>query len=467
MTRSHKVLPTLCTFLSLAATTASAQELDRRSTRHGTNDGTTSIRIAANGSFIAGVDFGLASTPFGYDVLLGMRLRYRDGLGNPTGTSSWTGTGPSTPTASFDVPYGDRIVGMETSHSTPNNALATIIGVRLWTEQGLDRTFGLVSTSPRITRQAHQFSNHEFVGFDARTQVDQIRLITSIEGVFRPSGTEIVARWGDLTGTLDPAIPRTERRVSAMCTLLASNGALRTVVLGLSERSYPSGTRLGEVLGSGLCGAGWLYAHPIRLETWWSANPELLMGIRLTDATGAVHTGGGTVGTHRVIDAAPGYELNGLFGTLTTIGQEEVIRGLGVVQRPVLGTTRAFGTGCASNGAAATPDLHGASAAGPPITGNIGYALELTQGPAHALTAVMISPAMANVPFSGCTLFVDPSIVLFLLMGVTDANGSLSLSTPMPSDPALIGLYVAFQTLSIEGSGLAFSNGLNVGVGIY
>lgn len=181
-------------------------------------------------------------------------------------------------------------------------------------------------------------------------------------------------------------------------------------------------------------------------------------------------TDGTTAGTRMLFDLAPGTaesEPREFTRVRTTVyfSAYHPLTGRELHAMPLLATGASLvedvGQGCA--GSAGVPVL---GAVGEPARGNARFALDVAGARPSAPAAVFLGVGDARLAFGPCTLRVLPLASLPLVVG---ANGSATLTLPIPADPSVRGLEFSAQAAIADpagaGLGTALTQALRMMVG--
>jgi ELWxxDGT repeat protein len=125
-----------------------------------------------------------------------------------------------------------------------------------------------------------------------------------------------------------------------------------------------------------------------------------------------------------------------------------------------------YGVGCAGTGGR-IPQI----SAGSPTSGNLGYAVHLSNGFGPGSGALLFGVNGANLPYSGCTILVDPASTLIALPTTIDASGNASVGLPIRVNAAWVGFSMYLQFFVVDpagpflGGGSTLSGGLRAQIG--
>lgn len=122
-----------------------------------------------------------------------------------------------------------------------------------------------------------------------------------------------------------------------------------------------------------------------------------------------------------------------------------------------------LGAGCGTP----APDLQGVGAA---IIGNSSFVLTNSGVAPMSTNLFLLSMGSVNLTVGPCTVFVDPTSVVFTAAFVAGANGVATMPLPVPNEPALDGASIVVQAAEVQNGGafqgqLDLSNGLRVKIG--
>jgi hypothetical protein len=147
-----------------------------------------------------------------------------------------------------------------------------------------------------------------------------------------------------------------------------------------------------------------------------------------------------------------------LFGELWYLSGE----GTWLLGPTVAAAHQPYGSGCGSGTRIPTLTTYGE-----PALGNSRFSLDLSSSPERSPFQILVSASAANLPLGGCSVLVDPNVLLSM-SGTTNDTGFAAAPLAIPRDPGLLGLTVHAQAVVLDPAApflLALSQGLKLRLG--